>query len=912
MTTLLIEEESFLVSDTYESETDTHLFVWYDGTSYYVGINEYFSVSDEMAHDSAFSLHPTSRAFLLDAAGYDITTTLSEDAEFFIYSHDAVSADYFSDVKKITYDNSGNLLCLSEKFLWNISKATAETNHYNFLYPNLENIIDAKYYKGSIYVLQYVRMPTEIYEIFSDTLAITDSVSLRGQENTIEYLTFFYYPPAPQYIKQKIQEFYVIRISKYNLNGEEEIHFDFQVNNNTQLIAPVQFDIFEDLFYIVDQGDAKIKILTLEGIFVRSISNRQFNIPLQVAVEDADFIWILDSTVSPFYGYKYRIKKIDLRNDQVVAEHPYKNKPFMNLVRSVSAYDMYVIEKPDSAPYKYYKNFVYTHNITMALAAHNILDIQVYKGEHLFILNSNPIEVSTTNLSTRVVKYIRECNNPVTVAGLEIDEEMAVVSDTGLYEVGKYYLYGNRNSVLLNSILPKGIVKIEDSYYISDVRYSSIYKISGTTVTKIYKELVRPTDLATDGTYLFVVDTGGNVIKKLDTDGNLLFSIGGAGEQVGKFNYPLSAVVSNDILYVLDHGNFRIQTFTLNGEFIKQIVLSPPVTFEYTDAVVSYKSIAEAAENNLGDVTILKTGNYKWACYYDDVYNRFLATKFLVTLPSSCIINSAIISFPNISIQSVMHYDAIQTFAENDLNPRPYDETLYYDLSNRYMIETPITTEFYFPGNTQIGAETGELKDLLIQLHNSAYWTPSTYVSFIHRNVGASGYSTDVTFNTWWVPVHNPVLTVDYTRVIYKRRFGFFYYMSVDNDFIYVSDISEKKIKIYNKASGVFIEEFDFGGTIFRPLNDEIFITDKDCSLSYINKFEWGREKEYTLEFTEDQGDLFKFYFTVDWETVFEEPYEKIYAVGMIEDFEWFTGFDYEIQSTDENELLVPEITWVL
>jgi len=93
--------------------------------------------------------------------------------------------------------------------------------------------------------------------------------------------------------------------------------------------------------------------------------------------------------------------------------------------------------------------------------------------------------------------------------------------------------------------------------------------------------LNRPSGVAVnaEGTRVFVVDTGGvtanqeeHRVRTYDVaTGKHLFDIGTRGGLEGQFNLPLQAAVGPDeLLYVLDSGNFRVQVFDQDGNFIRK------------------------------------------------------------------------------------------------------------------------------------------------------------------------------------------------------------------------------------------------------------------------------------------------------------------------------------------------------
>jgi len=89
--------------------------------------------------------------------------------------------------------------------------------------------------------------------------------------------------------------------------------------------------------------------------------------------------------------------------------------------------------------------------------------------------------------------------------------------------------------------------------------------------------LHRPTGVAVslDGSRLYVVDTGGvdtsaHHMYIFDVEsGSMLKQIGTRGKNEGQFNLPLQVAVGLDgTVYVVDGGNFRVQSFTAEGDFI--------------------------------------------------------------------------------------------------------------------------------------------------------------------------------------------------------------------------------------------------------------------------------------------------------------------------------------------------------
>ncbi len=85
-----------------------------------------------------------------------------------------------------------------------------------------------------------------------------------------------------------------------------------------------------------------------------------------------------------------------------------------------------------------------------------------------------------------------------------------------------------------------------------------------------------PTGLATDSVdNLYIFDSGSQRVLKFDKDGNFLIEWGGYGTEEGKFNCHEDkgticglAVDSQNHIYVVDKGNYRIQKFDAEGNFL--------------------------------------------------------------------------------------------------------------------------------------------------------------------------------------------------------------------------------------------------------------------------------------------------------------------------------------------------------
>ena len=91
-----------------------------------------------------------------------------------------------------------------------------------------------------------------------------------------------------------------------------------------------------------------------------------------------------------------------------------------------------------------------------------------------------------------------------------------------------------------------------------------------------------PTSIAKDshGNY-FITDSGNHRIRKFNSQWQEIISFGEKGSEPGQFQYPLCVTVApNDLLYIADLNNERIQVFSPFGQYLFSIDGASEQTFE--------------------------------------------------------------------------------------------------------------------------------------------------------------------------------------------------------------------------------------------------------------------------------------------------------------------------------------------
>lgn len=132
-------------------------------------------------------------------------------------------------------------------------------------------------------------------------------------------------------------------------------------------------------------------------------------------------------------------------------------------------------------------------------------------------------------------------------------------------------------------------VDVEDNIWTTDIGAHVVLKLSpeGRVLLSLGRMRIpgddvlhfnQPTDVAFDGEGNFYVTDGyGNSrVLKFNKYGNLLLGWGMKGTGPGQFDLPHSIAIDDDLVYVGDRENARIQIFDLNGRYLREWKLGHP------------------------------------------------------------------------------------------------------------------------------------------------------------------------------------------------------------------------------------------------------------------------------------------------------------------------------------------------
>ena len=131
-------------------------------------------------------------------------------------------------------------------------------------------------------------------------------------------------------------------------------------------------------------------------------------------------------------------------------------------------------------------------------------------------------------------------------------------------QVGKWQFYVSYEGVVRSSTFYVGGEIVEDSELLNSGQF-----IVPKYPFNINSTFNSPTGIAIDSdNNIYVADSGNSQIKKFDSKGNLLFTLGTFCSSKGQFRHPLGVFVNEKYVYVLDTGNSRIQIFDKKGNFV--------------------------------------------------------------------------------------------------------------------------------------------------------------------------------------------------------------------------------------------------------------------------------------------------------------------------------------------------------
>lgn len=174
------------------------------------------------------------------------------------------------------------------------------------------------------------------------------------------------------------------------------------------------------------------------------------------------------------------------------------------------------------------------------------------------------------------------------------DDKLIVLDD-----VGRVLVFDKKGKLLKKWWMPEfklgrpeGVCELRDGRIaVTNTHYSKvvIFKADGSIDLTFSKkgikngELSNPVGISEDPEgNLYVCEYGFNDrVQQFTNDGKFIRVIGKSGIGPGEFQRPSGVTLNNNILYVVDAVNNRIQLFEENGKFLKSLTVSPAFYLPY-------------------------------------------------------------------------------------------------------------------------------------------------------------------------------------------------------------------------------------------------------------------------------------------------------------------------------------------
>jgi DNA-binding beta-propeller fold protein YncE len=335
----------------------------------------------------------------------------------------------------------------------------------------------------------------------------------------------------------------------------------FSSGNKNALKSPHGIAIQDGIVYVADTGNERVQLFGINGVFLATLEidsspenndakerglPYKLNEPTDIAIDAMGQIYVLDSSDD--------LIKVYSPNGVYLKHLPEKVKP---LSFSMARDGIYVIDLDSFVINKYdFKNkLLYTFGSKGKGRAQfqkfsglsSNMDRQVLVGDSekglvdIFNVQSGgsyqPFIKKTARIS---VKWDNSINLQVS--------KMAWDGKGAIYGV----VAGDKDND------QNHIVRIAD----------------GTVTNEIKTKEFSPSSVAVDQNgALWAMDRNKNVLAKLDAAGKILFSFGSLGHRAGELDDPEDFAISKTgVIFVADSGNHRIQVFSSDGVFLKEIL----------------------------------------------------------------------------------------------------------------------------------------------------------------------------------------------------------------------------------------------------------------------------------------------------------------------------------------------------
>lgn len=309
-----------------------------------------------------------------------------------------------------------------------------------------------------------------------------------------------------------------------------------------QFSDPSGVCVFGGLIYVADTGNKRIQVFGPDGVYMRTITGppeKPFERPSDLAVNSSGNIHVLDT--------KLKAVRVFDSSGRFLREITGFGEPAS---MSMEADNVYVADNADYKIKKYGPDgaFLFSFGVEgKGRGQFRRLSAIAASGGKLYAADSKKDTIQVFTPEKPDAAASESAPPPTSVKWL---------GEVKLQNAGRLF--------------PDG----KDRLYVIDAEQEAIVVLKGSSVEKTIKiKKVNPAAVAKgkDGS-LWVADSKGDRIIKINENGEILLSAGSGGKKEGYLSDPADIAVSKGgFIYVADKGNKRVQIFNSDGMFVSVV-----------------------------------------------------------------------------------------------------------------------------------------------------------------------------------------------------------------------------------------------------------------------------------------------------------------------------------------------------
>ncbi|MBI5627147.1 MAG: hypothetical protein HY935_08145 [Nitrosomonadales bacterium] len=375
------------------------------------------------------------------------------------------------------------------------------------------------------------------------------------------------------------------------------------------LKQPEAIVVFEETIYVVDSETNLVAMFTLQGKFIGSFGakkggffggNEGLKSPHGIAAHDG-IIFVADSgngRVQIFGNNGVFLTTLEIESAPENNAAKEKKLPYKLLEPTEIAIDdlgqIYVLDADDSRIKVYSPDGVYLKSLTVEGKPQSIS----ISHDGIYVADRDSLVISKYDFNNKPMYSFGSRGKGraqfKSIAGLATDQDRHViigdrekgVADVFMVEAGVHtepvIKQPSRISVRWEQAIPLQVSKtawdgkgaiygIDESD--KDKKTKIVKIVSGAVAGEIKVADFSPVSVAVDKNgAVWALDKKKSKIAKLDESGNILASFGSPGSRKGELDDAEDfAISSTGIIFVADTGNNRVQVFSSDGVFLKEI-----------------------------------------------------------------------------------------------------------------------------------------------------------------------------------------------------------------------------------------------------------------------------------------------------------------------------------------------------